>query len=67
MNQRAFLSTADNYILRIARRYPDDASRLEGVVEFVANGDKVAFHDAQTLWKILSSVRSPDFDSGSRR
>ena len=63
MNQRAFLSTADNYILRIVRRYPDDASRMEGVVEFVANGKKVSFRDAQTLWRILV-VESADMRPG---
>ena len=49
------------FVVRVYRRMPDDPTRIEGVVEAVANGTQVPFSNAQELWAFLQqSSRAPD-------
>ncbi|HAS16564.1 MAG TPA: hypothetical protein DCR39_01375 [Nitrospiraceae bacterium] len=48
----------DNYIVRIYRWDNDNPRRLVGVVEQVGLQGKLAFHNLDELWTILSSARS---------
>ena len=43
------------FVVRVYRRMPDDPTRIEGVVEAVANGTQVPFGNAQELWAFLQN------------
>jgi hypothetical protein len=43
------------FVVRVYRRMPDDPTRIEGVVEVVANGTQVPFSNAQELWAFLEN------------
>lgn len=41
------------FVVRIYRRKPDDPTRIEGMVEAVANGTQMPFANAKELWAVL--------------
>ena len=43
------------FVVRVYRRMPDDSTRIDGVVEAVANGTQVPFSNAQELWAFLQN------------
>lgn len=54
----------ESYIVRIYHRDQQDPAPVDGVVEIVRSGEKLAFHDSGELWRILASTE-PDVAAGA--
>jgi hypothetical protein len=46
----------ESYIVRVYHRDEQDPALVDGVVEIVVTGEKLAFHDSRELWRILAST-----------
>jgi len=46
----------ESYIVRVYHRDEQDPALVDGVVEIVVTGEKLAFHDSGELWRILAST-----------
>jgi hypothetical protein len=47
-----------NYIVRVYHCDRQNPVRMDGIVEVVESGAKLAFHDSDGLWAILVSTES---------
>ena len=47
-----------SYIVRVYQSHPQNAVRLDGLVEVVETGAKLSFHDRDELWSILLATES---------
>ena len=54
----------DSYIVRIYRRRRHDAGELDGLVEIVGGGSRIAFHCSKELWDILAQGGPAGVDQG---